>query len=133
MFFLFGQARILRFFEQPPFLAPNTAWKIIVFLWRNKSINYVYFLNSNYYSTGQGILANHYVSSAHIHTLYPHVISEQNESSERAEPRVSFKTLWLVFGQEIEPVSDTLIYALRPVPVTGNGHSIVLSYPLSLT
>ena len=71
------------------------------------------------------------MSSAHVHTLYPHVTSEQNESSERAEPQVSFKTPWLVFGQEIGPVSDFLIYALRPVPVTGNGHRVVLSYPLS--
>ena len=35
--FWFSQVRILRFFEQPPFLAPNTAWKTTVFLLRNKS------------------------------------------------------------------------------------------------
>ena len=36
--FWFGQARILGFFEQPPSLAPNTAWKITGFLLRNKSV-----------------------------------------------------------------------------------------------
>ena len=40
--FWFSQVRILRFFEQPPFLAPNTAWKTTVFLLRNKSITYSY-------------------------------------------------------------------------------------------
>ena len=36
--FWFGQACILGFFEQPPFLAPSTTWKTTDFLLRNKSI-----------------------------------------------------------------------------------------------